>query len=68
MILNLVAPKLDPEEELRDTERREEELEDVVAMYLRGKIDHKEFLTRVKGIDARLDLRRAGDRLAMPNS
>ncbi len=65
-MLRLLEPKLVPAEELLDTERREEELEALVAAYLRREIDHPTFLQRKKQVNARLDLRRAGQTLRAP--
>jgi hypothetical protein len=54
------------EEYLRDTERRQEEKERLVARYMSKKIDRETFLKEMKVIDSRLDLRRAGERLQIP--
>ena len=67
MVLKIL-PRLSDEEEIRNTERREEELERLVVRYVRGNIEHSMFITKLKEINARFDLRRAGERLGAPSS
>lgn len=47
-------------ETIRDIDRREAELEELVRQLVSGKIKGELFWERVKEIDARLDLRKAG--------
>lgn len=63
-----VENRLEAQEALEESERREEELEDLVLEYMRGAFDAKAFAARLKRINARFDLRRAGEKLKPASS
>jgi len=49
---------------LEDTQRRENQLEILVSRLMRGEIDYIAFSEAAERVNARIDLRRAGDKLA----
>ena len=59
-----IAPLEPVKAPLEDSDRREDELENLIAQFIRREIDSRSLSAKIHKLNSRMDLRRAGHKLA----